>query len=154
TSSLTPTTQGGIVNPGASLTSPGTLNVPTMTWQPLGQYIFTHNANSNVTGGGINGLPNGPRKVDLSTPAPATQFDINLNPITFAASTPGPTNYTIATFAGGITGQGASSTTPFPDQTILAGTGSTLQLFTFSGQTFPGSPAPIATVVGAAGGSQ
>jgi autotransporter-associated beta strand protein len=144
-------TQGGIVYPGPGGASAGTLNVPGMIWDPFGQFVFAHNANNNATGNNINGFLNGTGALDLENLSTATQFDINLKPLNFVAGTPGPTSYTIVTFAGGILGKG-NTATPFDDQTVLSSGG--LNVFTFSGSTFSGSPLPSAVVVGAAGGSQ
>jgi autotransporter-associated beta strand protein len=153
-SNTTPGLQGGAVYPGNGGATAGTLNVGSMIWNPLGRYVFAHDATNNQTGGGVNNFLNGTGTLDLENISSGSPFDISLRPIVFSPTTPSPTAYTIATFAGGIAGFNSASNQFFPDQTILAGPGSTLNLFTFSGTTFSGSAAPSAVVSGAVGGTQ
>jgi fibronectin-binding autotransporter adhesin len=151
-------TSGGAVAPG-TVTAGGAPVAGTLTtsanmiWNPVGRFVFLHDANNNTVGSGVNGLltGTGTAALDLENVTASAQFDINLKPLTFVAGTPGPTSYTIATFAGGILGKG-NTATRFDDQTILSAGG--VNLFSFSGSMFPGSPAPTAVVVGQAGGQQ
>jgi autotransporter-associated beta strand protein len=125
-------TSGGIVYPGPGGSTPGTLNVGSMTWNPLGQYVFTYDANNQSTS--ANGFINGSANLNLNLGG--GQFDINLKPLSFFPGTPSPQTYTIATFATG-TGLGAGDVT---------------SMFSFSNAaqaTFAGSAAPTAAIVGA-----
>jgi fibronectin-binding autotransporter adhesin len=135
--SQTAGSQGGIIAPG---NSPGTLNVGAMTWNPLGQYNFEHSTTNNTTGGGVNDFLNGTGILNLTIPTGT--FTINLLPLSFTGS-PGQTNYTLATFAGGITNAGAS----INDGTDVS------SLFTLSG-AFASAPAQFVTVTGTPGGPQ
>jgi autotransporter-associated beta strand protein len=138
-SSTVPATQGGTVSPGNSI---GTLNVASMNWNPFGQYVFEHSALSNATGGAANDFTNGSGTLDLSALSPGATFTMNLTPVNFS---PAPTqmDYTVATFAGGITGPGG----PFANGSDAS------SLFTLAGG-FTSAPAMYATVVGNIGGPQ
>jgi len=105
-SSTSGTTQGGIVSPGSG-TGPGTINVPAMTWDPLGRYVFQYNGTNNATGGGVNNLISGSGTLSIASlsSAPGSTFDINLVPTTFTASAT-PLSYVIATFSSGIGASG------------------------------------------------
>jgi T5SS/PEP-CTERM-associated repeat protein/autotransporter-associated beta strand protein len=101
---------GGAVAPGTSV---GTLNVAGMTWQGGGRYDFEF---TGTTGD----LVNGTGALDLSGLSPTSPFGINIVSTDPALTT--PQTYTIATFAGGVTGF-----TPSAAQ------------FTFTGFLVPGS---------------
>jgi hypothetical protein len=101
-SSLTGTSQGGIISPGPG-TGPGTILVPSMTWDPLGRYVFQYNGTNNATGGGVNSLISGTGTLSLANLSPGVSaFDINLVPAPSSGASATPVSYVIATFAGGI----------------------------------------------------
>jgi hypothetical protein len=105
-SSATAGQQGGNLSPGTSgLGTRGTLTVGSMTWNPVGRYVFEYNASDTTQGGGVNDLVSSAGALDLSS-LTANSFDLNLNPY---AGTPSgtPVTYVIANFAGGITKPGA-----------------------------------------------
>ncbi len=144
-SSTTAGSQGGIVYPGLGGAAAGTLNVASMVWDPLGRNVFAYSPTSTTIGGGVNNLINGTGTLDLSNLSSTSPFDLNLQP--FAASGAGaPLSYTIASFAGGITGTvGGVPTQPIANGTDVS------SLFTLSG-SFLAAPAPYAMVVAGVGG--
>ncbi len=134
-SSATAGSQGGIVYPGPGGSTPGTLNVPSMAWQPLGRYVFAYNATNTLIGNGVNSFISGTNTLSLSALGSSTPFDLNLLPATFAGA-PTPQTYTIASFANGV---GVTTGTDISSD------------FTFSGQ-FSGTPDAV-VVSGLGGGS-
>jgi autotransporter-associated beta strand protein len=150
-SSTTGASQGGIVTPGPGGNSAGTLTVNSMTWDPFGRYVFAYNGADNTTGSGVNNFINGiAGTLDLSNlgtvggSQSATPFDLNTLALSFATA-PGTETYTLATFAGGITGNNGTAGQPIPAGTDVS------NLFSFSGQF---STTPDAKVVGTTGGPE
>jgi T5SS/PEP-CTERM-associated repeat protein/autotransporter-associated beta strand protein len=103
---------GSAVAPGASV---GTLSVADMTWQGGGRYDFEF-------AGATGDLLNGSGQLALAALNSSSRFTVNIQ--SFDASLTTPQTYTIATFAGGITG---FDPTPGNPQ------------FAFSGLLVPGS---------------
>jgi fibronectin-binding autotransporter adhesin len=151
TISTTAANQGGTLSPGNSAGTLTTTGTSVMTWNPVGSYLFEHDASATGTapiGGPNNDLVRGTGTSSLSllNLTPSAPFTLNLSPLNTPASLPtNPVTYTIADFsastnatpivlpAGGITG---TDLTPF---------------FTFTG-TFQNTSAPVVTL--ANGGNQ
>ncbi|HEY1378949.1 MAG TPA: autotransporter-associated beta strand repeat-containing protein [Gemmataceae bacterium] len=130
----------GTVAPGGSI---GTLASAGMTWQPGGNYQVEHDPSGSGTPGTTNDLINGTGVLDLSGLSPGNRFNLTLSPTGTFPATPAQQTYTIATFAGGITGSGGP----------LANGADVSNLFTLGG-SFASAPAAFATVSGPAGGVQ
>jgi T5SS/PEP-CTERM-associated repeat protein/autotransporter-associated beta strand protein len=103
---------GGAVSPGTSV---GTLNVGSMTWQGGGRYDFEFTSTAGD-------LVNGTGALGLGSLNSGNRFTINIASTNATLTT--PQTYTIATFAGGVSGFDASAGNP---------------QFAFSGFFVPGS---------------
>jgi hypothetical protein len=90
-----------------------------------------------------NDFINGTGALDLSALSPTSQFNLTLQPVGTFPATPTQQTYTIATFAGGITGSGG----PFASGADVS------NLFALGGG-YTSAPALFATVVGSPGGPQ
>jgi autotransporter-associated beta strand protein len=111
-SSTDTTKQGGALSPGAAgIGSVGKLTVSggASAWNPLGNYIFDHNASATgtadtTTSDFLSGTGTATLNLaNLGTGA-GQQFNVLLNPTNFPAILPtDPVTYTLATFAGGVT---------------------------------------------------
>jgi T5SS/PEP-CTERM-associated repeat protein/autotransporter-associated beta strand protein len=113
-----PVTVAGGVSPGTSV---GTLRVDAMTWQGGGRYDFEF---AGATGDLVSGTGN----LNLSSLTSGSRFAISI--ASFDAALTTPQTYTIASFAGGITGFDPTAGNP---------------QFQFSGFFVPGS-ASVAVV--------
>ena len=120
--STTALSQGGVVSPGVS--GPGTLNAGSMVLNPLGRYVFEYNATDTTTGGTVNDFISGSGTLNLAALSPTTQFDLNLSSQSPGTVSSGP--YTIATFAGGVTGASGDITPDFNFSGTFNNNGSTL----------------------------
>jgi autotransporter-associated beta strand protein len=99
---------GAAVAPGASV---GQLSVGSMTLAGGGRLVFEYNSVDQTavnnppfgdTHDHINGI--GTAQLNLSAVTPGSPFVIEIAPLVFPAAPPASVSYTIASFAGGITG--------------------------------------------------
>jgi hypothetical protein len=132
-------TQGGTLSPGASI---GTLTVGSgaMTWNPGGSYLLEHNvqAASPATAGVDNDFVSSAGALSLANLTPGS-FNINLvaTNVPPAPTSFTPVQYTLGTFAGGVTGPGGAD---LSGQNITG-------LFNFSG-TFASAPSVVVSPTG------
>jgi T5SS/PEP-CTERM-associated repeat protein/autotransporter-associated beta strand protein len=91
---------GAVVAPGPGV---GTLSVAGMAWQGGGRYDFRFD-------GATGDLLAGTGPLDLSALGSGNRFTVNI--VAAGALPPGPQSYTIATFAGGVTGFDPSAGNP------------------------------------------
>jgi autotransporter-associated beta strand protein len=144
-SSTAAATQGGTVSPG---NSPGTLTVTgssVLTWNPLGTYVFEHDATATGTApvGGNNDLIKGTGTSSLSLANLGTgtgqQFNLFLKPIGLAPPPNQPVTYTLFDFTA------STNPTPIVPPAGFSGTNLT-PYFNITG-SFQSTPAPILTLV-------
>jgi T5SS/PEP-CTERM-associated repeat protein/autotransporter-associated beta strand protein len=102
---------GSVVGPvtitSGRATAPGTdgigqLNVADMTWASGGRYLFEYSS-LTPNPGTTNDFLNGTGALDLTATA-ANPFIIDIRGVNFSSPGTAPVSYTIATFAGGVSG--------------------------------------------------